>query len=165
MSGRRRARADHVELCLDLLERLESLIQAGQGDRQLVAAGGQAMNDVTAACGGRVHKLADAHTLADVTSSLVQAVRSVAASGLPVLEHMKSLRLAVSDLANGIGLEPVAEGLHRDSELDQDVAYLMAEHLAEALFLTEGADGSLRRASRYPRIAALWSKVRHALGR
>ena len=161
----RHTRADHVDLCLDLLERLESLIQEGQGDRQLVAAGGQAAIDVTAARGDPAHRVADAHKVADVTSSLVQAVRSVAASGLPILEHMKSLRLAVSDLASGVGLEPVAESLHRDSELDPDVAYLLAEHLAEALFLTEGADGSLRGGSRRPRSAAIWSKVRRTLGR
>ena len=165
MAGRTRARADHVDLCLDLLERLESLVQEGQGDRQLVAAGGQAVNDVTAARGVGAHKVAAVHKVADMMSSLVQAIRSVAASGLPILEHMKSLRLAVGDLASGVGLEPVAERLHRDSELDQDVAYLMAEHLAEALFLTEGADGSLHRASRYPRIAAIWSRARHTLGR
>jgi hypothetical protein len=155
-----RARADRLELCLEVLDRLEAHATDGLGERQWVTAGRRARDEVAAR--RRMDGL-DGRCATDASASLVQAVRSLAACGQPVGPCMKSLRRAVTDLASGAGLEPVAEGLRLDAGIDEDVAYLMAEHLAEALALSEAPDGSLRPAERRLlgfRWTAIWIRAR-----
>lgn len=123
----RERRERRLERCREVLDLLESLHGELERERDLAVAERRVVAQLAQ------ERPRDSALIREVTGGIVAALRSALVGGARISSPRALLDPAAEQLAKQVPFESVAEELAGRGGLDEDVAYLMAEQLAEAL--------------------------------